>query len=47
MGKSTIPGIKFKKDPNGNKLSAKATSHGSYRCKRHPTSPRCLNGSMK
>jgi hypothetical protein len=41
MGKSAIEGIKFKKDNNGNKLSKKASSHGSYRCKRRPNSKRC------
>jgi len=42
MSKNAIPGVKFKKDPNGNKLSKKASSHGSYRCKRKPNSPRCI-----
>jgi hypothetical protein len=45
MSKTTIPGVTYKKDSNGNKISKKRMSHGSYRCKRKPNSPECLNGS--
>lgn len=41
MSKTMIPGIKAKKDPNGNRLTKKTLSHGTYRCKRKPTSKRC------
>ncbi len=41
MSKTMIDGVKAKKDPNGNKLSKKSMSHGSYRCKRKPNSKRC------
>jgi len=41
MSKSQIEGLKRKTDANGNKISKKSTSHGSYRCKRKPNSPRC------
>jgi len=43
MSKTMIDGVKRKKDPNGNQLSKKSMSHGTYRCKRHPTSKRCKN----
>jgi len=46
MSKTPIPGVTYKKDPNGNRLTKKASSHGSFRCKRHPNSPRCTNGSV-
>lgn len=46
MSKISIPFVKAKKDKNGNRISKKTLSHGSYRCKRHPNSKRCLNGSM-
>jgi hypothetical protein len=42
MSKTAIDGIKVKRDHNGNRISKKATSHGSYRCKRKPHSKRCL-----
>ena len=45
MSKTTIDGIKRKTDANGNKISKKATSHGSYRCKRKPNSKRCKQAS--
>jgi len=41
MSKTAIPGRKVVKDNNGNKLSTKATSHGTFRCERKPNSPRC------
>jgi hypothetical protein len=41
MSKTAIEGVKMRKDNNGNKLSKKVTSHGSYRCKRKPNSKRC------
>ena len=41
MSKSAINGVKRKSDANGNLISKKATSHGTYRCKRHPGSKRC------
>lgn len=41
MSKSAIPGIVYSKDANGNKLSRKDKSHGTFRCKRHPNSKRC------
>jgi len=41
MSKTMIDGIKTKKDNNGNRLSKKSTSHGTYRCDRHPNSKRC------
>lgn len=46
MSKVAIPLVKARKDKNGNYISKKTLSHGSYRCKRHPNSKRCLNGSM-
>ena len=42
MSKSIIPGIVTKKDNNGNKISKKRLSHGTYRCKRRPNSKRCV-----
>jgi hypothetical protein len=36
-----IDGVKTKKDQNGNRISKKGMSHGTYTCKRHPTSKRC------
>jgi len=44
MSKSAIEGVKRRSDANGNRISKKATSHGTYRCVRHPSSKRC-NGS--
>jgi hypothetical protein len=45
MSKTTINGIVKKgqksRDANGNKIVKKTMSHGSNRCKRHPTSKRC------
>jgi hypothetical protein len=41
MSKSAVPYVKQKKDQNGNKINKKRYSHGSYRCKRKPNSPRC------
>jgi hypothetical protein len=43
MSKTMIDGVKTKKDMNGNRISKKGMSHGSYRCKRHPNSKRCKN----
>ena len=43
MSKTAINGMRTKKDNNGNAMTKKATSHGSYRCKRKPTSKRCQN----
>lgn len=36
-----IVGVTYKKDSNGNKISKKRMSHGTYRCKRTPNSKRC------
>jgi len=33
--------VKRRSDTNGNRISKKASSHGTYRCKRKPTSKRC------
>ena len=41
MSESIIEGVPSRKDPNGNRLSKKSTSHGTYRCKRRPSSKRC------
>ena len=45
MSKQVIPGIVKKgqksKDANGNRIVKKLLSHGTYRCKRKPTSKRC------
>lgn len=41
MSKTEIPGIVVKKDTNGNRISRKNKSHGSFRCKRKPNSKRC------
>lgn len=41
MSKTLIEGVKIKKDPNGNRLTKKTASHGTYRCKRKPNSKRC------
>ena len=43
MGKTMIEGVKSKRDQNGNKISKKATSHGTYRCARKPQSKKCKN----
>jgi len=40
MGKRTVPGIIIKK---GHPKIKKSVSHGTFRCKRHPTSKRCRN----
>jgi len=47
MSKTMIPGVARRRDANGNVIGKKSTSHGSYRCQRHPLSKRCNNGSMK
>jgi len=41
MSKIAIDGVKRKTDANGNKISKKSYSHGTYRCKRKPNSKRC------
>ncbi len=41
MSKNAVPYVKLKKDQNGRKISKKRSSHGTYRCKRKPNSPRC------
>jgi len=45
VSKTTIEGIvkrgQKSRDANGNKIVKKVLSHGTYRCKRHPTSKRC------
>ena len=48
MGKRGIPFVEIKRNPNTRKATAskKHMSHGSFRCKRHPNSKRCRNGSM-
>jgi len=43
MSKTAIPHRNRKTDPNGNKLSRKHVSHGTFRCERKPNSPRCKN----
>jgi hypothetical protein len=43
MSKTSIEGVKRRKDHNGNCISKKTLSHGTYRCKRHPNSKRCKN----
>lgn len=45
MSKTAVAGVKSKRDQNGNKISKKATSHGSYRCARKPNSKRCQQGA--
>jgi len=46
MSKTMIPGVKLKRDANKNRISKKMYSHGTFRCKRHPNSKRCLNGTI-
>lgn len=46
MSKTSIPFTSARKDKNGNRISKKNMSHGSLRCKRHPNSKRCTNGSL-
>jgi hypothetical protein len=41
MSKSAVKYVKRRKDHNGNCISKKTLSHGSYRCKRRPNSKRC------
>jgi hypothetical protein len=45
MSKTVIEGVvkkgKKSRDANGNRIVKKVLSHGTYRCKRHPTSKRC------
>lgn len=41
MGKTTVPYVK--QPEKGVRRTKKNMSHGTYRCKRHPTSPRCKN----
>lgn len=41
MSKNSVPYVIVKKDQNGNKINKKRSSHGTYRCKRKPNSPRC------
>ena len=45
MSKMAIPGMVVKKDPNGNKNTRKDTSHGTFRCVRHPNRKRRKNGT--
>ena len=47
MSKMAIPGRTGKKDSNGNRVGAKATGHGTFRCKRHPNAKRCKNGTVR
>ncbi len=49
MGKRAIPFVTIKKNENTRKAVAtkKHMSHGSFRCKRHPNSKRCNNGSIE
>ena len=47
MSKMAIPGVVLKKDANGNKISKKGMSHGTYRCTRHPNSKRCKIGAAQ
>jgi hypothetical protein len=41
MSKTMIDGVTARRDQNGNKISKKSMSHGTYRCQRHPNSPKC------
>jgi hypothetical protein len=41
MSKTMVDGVKRRRDANGNSISKKSLSHGTYRCKRKPTSKRC------
>jgi len=45
MSKTPIPGVKpGKRDASGSIIRLrKAVSHGTFRCKRKPNSPRCKN----
>jgi hypothetical protein len=44
MAKTHIPGRAHKKRADGSRVRGKKiVSHGTYRCKRKPTSPRCRN----
>ena len=36
-----IDGVKGRRDANGNRISKKSMSHGTYRCQRKPNSKRC------
>ena len=45
MSKTMIDGVKRKTDANGNRISKKASSHGSHRCARKPNSKRCKQAS--
>jgi len=41
VSKTLIPYVKLRKNANGNKISKKHLSHGTFRCNRHPNSKRC------
>jgi len=41
MSKTLIEGRTQRRDANGNRISKKSVSHGTYRCTRHPNSKRC------
>jgi len=41
MSKTMIDGVARKRDANGNAISKKSMSHGTYRCQRKPNSKRC------
>ncbi len=47
MSKSPVPHIQQpKKNASGKYVRLKkTTSHGTFRCKRHPNSPRCRNAT--
>ena len=45
MSKTNIEGVPRRKDANGNAISKKSMSHGTYRCKRRPNSKRCLQSN--
>ncbi len=49
MGKRGVPFVTVKRNPSTRKATAtkKHMSHGSFRCKRHPNSKRCRNGSTR
>jgi len=43
MSKTMIDGVARRTDANGNKITKKSMSHGTYRCTRKPNSKRCKN----
>ena len=47
MSKQMKRGIQKRRDVNGNRLSKKDSSHGSFRAKRHPNSKYVRNGDVE